>query len=39
MPLMQINEATPPPPMLPGNLRVEERYKLAVGEMLHAIAN
>nr|XP_034604708.1 uncharacterized protein LOC117864705 [Setaria viridis] len=35
----RINEATPPPPMLPGNLRAEERYKLAVGEMLHAIAN
>ena len=34
---LQINTAVPPPPMLPENMTVEERYKLAVAEMLHAI--
>ncbi|XP_039818588.1 transcription factor bHLH95-like [Panicum virgatum] len=33
----RINTAVPPPPMLPENMTVEERYKLAVAEMLHAV--
>ncbi|CAN6270199.1 unnamed protein product [Urochloa humidicola] len=35
----RINAATPPPPMLPENVTVLDRYKLAVSEMLHAVAN
>ncbi|CAL5016994.1 unnamed protein product [Urochloa decumbens] len=35
----RINAATPAPPMLPENVTVLDRYKLAVSEMLHAVAN
>ncbi|CAL5032115.1 unnamed protein product [Urochloa decumbens] len=35
----RINAAIPPPPMLPENVTVLDRYKLAVSEMLHAVAN
>ncbi|CAN6235003.1 unnamed protein product [Urochloa humidicola] len=35
----RINAATPPPPMLPENVTVLDRYKLVVSEMLHAVAN
>ncbi|RLM73289.1 hypothetical protein C2845_PM15G08320 [Panicum miliaceum] len=35
----RINTAALPPPMLPENMTVEERYKLAVAEMLHAVGN